>query len=66
MVKLLKDLEEWAREKQMHRMELTVMTHNTKAIKLYEKMGFLIEGLRKECLQIGRSWVDEFYMAKIL
>ncbi len=63
---LFTQMEKWAREKGMHRLELTVMTNNKNAVKLYEKMGFSIEGLRKQCLRVGDSWGDEFYMGKIL
>lgn len=50
----------------LHRLELTVMTHNARAVALYQKMGFEIEGLRKHSLQVDGAWVDEYEMAKLI
>ncbi|HEX7065849.1 MAG TPA: GNAT family N-acetyltransferase [Bacillales bacterium] len=64
--KLFEALEEWAREQQIHRLELTVMEHNRPAMYLYEKCGFLVEGMRKRSLYVDGEFINEFYMAKIL
>ena len=40
-------LEEWANQKSIHRLELTVITYNTAGIALYKKMGFEIEGKKR-------------------
>ena len=37
---LFQSLEEWALQQHIHRLELTVMTHNTAGIALYKKQGF--------------------------
>jgi lipid II:glycine glycyltransferase (peptidoglycan interpeptide bridge formation enzyme) len=37
----------WAIERGFHRLELTVNTHNERAIRLYKKMGFEVEGVKK-------------------
>lgn len=50
----------------LHRLELTVMAHNTRAIRLYERMGFTVEGRRSECLLVDGTFVDELTMAVIL
>lgn len=50
----------------MHRLELTVMAHNHRAVGLYERMGFSVEGRRSQCLVVDGQFVDEFYMAVIL
>lgn len=63
---LFKEIERWANENQIHRLELTVMIHNQKAIGFYKKMGFEIEGIRKHSLLVNDSYVDEYYMAKLL
>ncbi|SET36309.1 Protein N-acetyltransferase, RimJ/RimL family [Salinibacillus kushneri] len=63
---LLEELEKWAVDHGLHRLELTVVNKNTSAIALYEKMGFKKEGTKIDSLQINREFVDEFYMAKIL
>jgi RimJ/RimL family protein N-acetyltransferase len=59
-------LEEWARQRHLHRLELTVMTHNQAGIALYTKRGFTIEGTRKQALCIDGQYIDEYYMAKLL
>jgi RimJ/RimL family protein N-acetyltransferase len=63
---LLKELEFWAAAHAVHRLELTVMAHNQRARKLYERMGFAVEGRRRECLLIDGHLIDELYMAKLL
>lgn len=59
-------LEAWALDHQLHRLELNVMTHNERAIRLYTKMGFQIEGTKKDSLLVNGAYVDEYYMAKLL
>ena len=59
-------LEEWARARGLHRLELTVMAHNERAISLYRKMGFVEEGLSVDSLYVDGRYVDELDMAKIL
>lgn len=60
------ELENWAREQQIHRLELTVMIHNQRGVGLYQKMGFAIEGIKKESLLVDGSYVDEYFMAKLM
>jgi RimJ/RimL family protein N-acetyltransferase len=63
---LFQRLEEWAKQRHIHRLELTVMTYNTAGIALYKKQGFLIEGTKRHSLLINGQYVDEFYMSKLL
>jgi RimJ/RimL family protein N-acetyltransferase len=63
---LLQQAKDWAAAHGLHRLELTVMAHNTRAIRLYERMGFTVEGRRSECLLIDDQFVDELTMAAIL
>jgi len=63
--KLFECLEEWAKEKQIHRLELTVVTLNVAGIRLYQKMGFEIEGTKRSSLCIDGTYVDEYYMSKL-
>lgn len=60
-----KALDTWAVEKGITRLELTVMCPNTIARHLYEKNGFVIEGLKKNAMLVNREYVDEYYMAKL-
>ena len=63
---LLRRAREWAAGHGLHRLELTVMAHNTRAIRLYERMGFSMEGRRAECLLIDGEFIDELTMAALL
>ncbi len=63
---LFETVEAWARERGLHRLELTVMAHNERGKALYTKMGFAVEGVRRESLCVDGAWVDEIYMAKLL
>jgi len=64
--RLFEELERWARENRIHRLELTVMAHNETALALYKKMGFEIEGRKQHSLVINGSYVDEYCMGKLL
>lgn len=56
----------WAREKNYRKICLSVFSTNTRAISLYTKMGFVVEGCRKEQYYFMNQWVDEVLMAKFL
>ncbi|MED4227543.1 GNAT family N-acetyltransferase [Neobacillus cucumis] len=64
--KLFKQLEEWATEHSIHRLELSVVTRNEAGLRLYKKLGFDIEGTKRHSLYIGGEFVDEYYMSKLL
>ncbi|MFB4165522.1 N-acetyltransferase family protein [Alteribacillus sp. JSM 102045] len=63
---LLRSMEKWAVETGVKRIELTTITHNEAAVSLYKNHGFEIEGLKKRSLLIKGSFIDEYYMAKLL
>jgi RimJ/RimL family protein N-acetyltransferase len=64
--RLFGELEAWARRCGLHRLELTVQTRNEAAVRLYTKMGYAIEGRRRQPLLVDGLYVDEHYMAKLL
>jgi RimJ/RimL family protein N-acetyltransferase len=64
--RLFQEMERWAPQRGLHRLELTVMVHNQRALALYRKQGFLIEGTRRHALFVDGQYVDEYYMAKLL
>ncbi len=64
--KLFEELERWAHERNIHRLELTVVAQNEAALALYTKMGFKMEGIKKHSLLINDEYVDEYYMSKLL
>lgn len=60
-----KQLDDWAEEKKITRLELTVICKNEIAKHLYEKSGFEIEGIKRKSVLVDGNYLDEFYMAKI-
>lgn len=64
--KLFEELFQWAKQNEIKRIELTVVVENESAVSLYKKMGFEIEGVKRNSLKILGEYVDEFYMSKIL
>jgi ribosomal protein S18 acetylase RimI-like enzyme len=62
---LFEGLMKWSAENKITRLELTVMCHNERALGLYKKMGFTIEGVKHNSLIIDSKYVDEYYMAKL-
>lgn len=62
---LFEKLDEWANAHDITRLELTVATQNEVGVHLYKKMGFDVEGIKRNSLKIKGQFFDEFYMAKI-
>ncbi|ANU27109.1 GNAT family N-acetyltransferase [Planococcus versutus] len=63
---LLHKTEEWAEEKAITRLELTILEANTPARKFFEKNGYESEGIRKNAIMIENKPQNEIYMAKML
>ena len=63
---LFKGIDQWAMRNKLHRLELTVVTKNSAGLSLYKKVGFEIEGTKRDSLFINGEYVDEYYMSKIL
>ncbi|MDP3965875.1 MAG: GNAT family N-acetyltransferase [bacterium] len=63
---LLKRAEELARGHGMHRMELEVFEKNEDAVRLYEKLGFVTEGRRREAIKTPDGYDDIIWMGKLL
>ena len=63
---LMHEIESFARERRLHRLELTVMAHNSRARALYAKMGYVEEGVKRGSLFVDGAFVDEVMMAKVL
>jgi RimJ/RimL family protein N-acetyltransferase len=63
---LLKRAEELVRGKNMHRIELEVFENNANAIHLYEKMGYIAEGRRREAIKTTDGYEDIIWMGKLL
>jgi RimJ/RimL family protein N-acetyltransferase len=63
---MMEAFEAWAQERKIVRLELEVMVHNERAVALYKKRGFVVEGTKRKSIQVGDTYVDEYLMAKIL
>jgi ribosomal protein S18 acetylase RimI-like enzyme len=63
---LLDHFEAWAREHGIWRLELSVMAHNQRAIELYERLGYVREGVKHSAILVDGQKVDEIIMGKML
>ena len=63
--KFFSELDNWAIENKVTRLELSVIYSNNIAKHLYEKNGFKVEGIKKNAMIIDGKYVDEFAMAKL-
>jgi len=64
--RMLEYLINYAKSNSIKRIELTVRVDNNKAISLYKKFGFKIEGTKRYSLYINNSYIDEYYMSRII
>jgi ribosomal protein S18 acetylase RimI-like enzyme len=55
-----------AQRRGLRRLELTVMTDNLRALSLYVRSGFEVEGLRRQALDRNGTVIDEYYMGRLL
>ena len=63
---LITELEKWALEQGVIRLELSVMVNNSIGIALYEKLGFNIEGTKTKAVSLKSGYFDEYIMAKLI
>jgi len=61
---LMHQLDVWAVENGISRLELTVMAHNHEARTLYERCGFLLEGVKRGAIRVAGEPIDECVMGK--
>ena len=61
--RLIENAIEWAREKGIEKIGLEVFSTNTKAIELYRKIGFVVEGTRAKQFKIDENYVGDVFMA---
>ncbi len=55
----------WSLERKLRRIELTVHTSNERAIAVYQRCGFQVEGVRRSSLLVDGQYVNEYLMALI-
>jgi len=63
--RLLQEAMRWAPSAGLSRLELYVALDNHRAISLYERMGFRVEGRRKHAYRINGAFVDDQLMAYV-
>ena len=64
---LLRYMIEWAKTSNtITRIELEVMTHNERAIHVYEKLGFKLEGKRLAAMYKDGQYIDIYVMGLLL
>lgn len=55
-----------ARARGLHRLQLQVQTDNHRAVALYHRWGFTVEGCHRHAVRVDGAWVDDYTMAKLL
>ena len=64
--RLFAALEEWATARGLHRLYLQVQANNHRAVALYHKLGFTVEGFHRDAVRLDGEWVNDYTMAKLL
>jgi RimJ/RimL family protein N-acetyltransferase len=54
----------WASERRLRRLELEVRSNNPRARRLYERKGFVLEGVRRGAVVVDGAFVDSIIMAR--
>lgn len=49
----------------LHRLELDVFSFNCRALRAYERAGFVREGTRRAAIPDGEGWADDILMAML-
>ncbi|MGF2616688.1 GNAT family N-acetyltransferase [Rossellomorea vietnamensis] len=63
---LLSEAEKTAKQSGVERLQLTVVTSNSSAIKLYERAGYSSYGVEKHAMKANGEYLDEMWMSKEL
>ena len=56
----------WAVEKGFRKLEANIFTTNKNSLIMFKKAGFAEEGVRKNRIQVGRDFISEVLMGKVL
>ena len=62
----MEELISWARAVGVKRIELSVVEGNDRAIRLYEKFGFSLEGVKRKAVLLEDGYRNVLIMAKLL
>jgi len=63
---LMQFLNNWAQTTPLRRLALSTAVDNERGLVLYEKAGFVIEGIKKGDIMLGDKPVDSYFMAKLI
>ena len=64
--RLFDEVEKYARLRGSRRVELEVFSRNDAAIRLYKRLGYEVEGIKRRAVDNGREYDDLVFMAKLL
>jgi RimJ/RimL family protein N-acetyltransferase len=56
----------WAGEMGFKKLEANIFTTNKRSLSMFKKAGFVEEGVRKNRIQVGREFINEVLMGKLL
>ena len=57
---------EWAAEQGYKKIEANIFTTNQRSLSMFKKAGFVEEGVRKNRIRMGRDFISEVLMGKVL
>lgn len=63
---LLQTAEQWALDRNITRLELSVCSQNEASAQFFAKHNFIVEGTRHQSMFINDTFVDELFMSKLL
>ena len=63
---LIAQMEAWAKAHEIRKIELQVWTSNAGAIRLYSRLGYLVEGVRRSAIIRDNQMIDVMLMGKLL
>ena len=57
---------DWAKKRAFKKLEANIFTTNKRSLHLFERVGFVEEGTRQKRIRIGKQYIDEVLMGKVL
>ena len=63
---LFAGMEVWALAHGIHRLQLEVASDNSRALALYHRLGFRVEGFHRHAVLLGEEWIDDYTMGRLL
>ncbi len=64
--KMLDYAAKWAKEKAFRKLEASIFTINRRSLTLFRKAGFREEGVRHQRIRMGKDYIDEVLMGRVL